>query len=147
MWCYIYVLNSAPMRVHAEFVYIIASDDIVYRELCRQYLLNMGCEQIFVAGTYDECMTMLEHRPDIVLLDELENQQETLRTLKAIKRKDPHIYVLNITTPGDEVNALEALRNGAFDFVIRGKNEEFHLQIMIKKIAHVLEYVHKKDDY
>jgi DNA-binding NtrC family response regulator len=135
------------MRRYEDFVYVVASDDVVYRELCRQYLLNMGCKRILVAGTYDECMTMLVHRPDIVLLDELENQQETLRTLKAVKRRDPNTYVLSITAPGEELHALEALKNGAFDFVMRGKNEEYHLQIMIKKIAHVLEFVHKKDDY
>jgi DNA-binding NtrC family response regulator len=105
----------------------------------------MGCKHLWIAGSYDECMASLAQRPDIVLLDEVENHQETIRTLKAIKRKDPHIYVLNITPPGEEIHALEALKNGAFDFVLRGENEEYHLQMMIKKIAHILEYVHRKD--
>ncbi len=135
------------MKSHANYTYVIVSDDVVYRELYQQYLLNMGCTHIHIASTYDECMNMLVHKPDILLLDELETQQETLRMLRAVKRKDPNIYAINITTQGNEEYALEALKNGAFDFVMKGKNEECHLQTMIKKVAHVVAYVHNKDDY
>ena len=127
-----------------ELSIFIIDDDPVCRELYKQYLLNMGVTRIALFDNGQQCINELTKKPDIILLDHQMSPMNGLDTLKKIKRFDPNIYLIYISGQRDMKVAIDALKYGAFDYVIKGDLEDELLGTIINKILNVMELVRRK---
>ena len=57
------------------------------------------------------------HRPDVVLLDHELPDQSGLEVLRQLKNADPLVEIVMLTGHGSVSLAVEAMREGAFNFV------------------------------
>jgi two-component system nitrogen regulation response regulator NtrX len=77
------------------------------------------------AGSGENAIAALEHeRSDLVILDVRLPGMDGIETLRRIKQDDPHQMVIMISGHGTIATAVEATREGAFDFLEKPISKE-----------------------
>lgn len=95
---------------------------------------------IFAYG--ENCLErMTEEKPDIVVLDFYlnaiqEKAQTGIEILKKAKELSPQSKIIMISGQEDMETALECIRNGAYDYIIKNERALQHLELSINKIRH-----------
>ncbi len=98
---------------------LIIEDEATLAKNIATYLKRAGYEAS-VASTGEEGLAQIETlRPDAVLLDYALPGIHGLDVLKRIKAIDPGIPVILMTGHGSELVAVEAMKAGAFDYLIK----------------------------
>ena len=103
---------------------LIIDDSEEDREVYRRYLSKQAQfdYEIIEAESAEEGLEELETLPDLILLDYLlpdSNGLEFIAELQSLKIKLPPIIML--TGEGNEAVAVEAMKNGVKDYLIKGK--------------------------
>jgi DNA-binding NtrC family response regulator len=117
---------------------IIDDDALVRRSL--QLLLETENYRIQVcesgkAGIED----LREFRPELVLLDLRLGDMDGLQVLRVIKQRDEQIQVIMLTAYGTIENTVQAMRDGAFDYVQKPFDNR-KLKELVKKALQVRQW-------
>jgi two-component system, NtrC family, nitrogen regulation response regulator GlnG len=87
---------------------------------CFRYLFPPSEVTLLTAATAAEGMRLVaERRPDVVTLDIGLPDMSGLDALRQIQKIDPRIPVILVTGHGTAATAIEAMRLGAFDYVLK----------------------------
>jgi DNA-binding NtrC family response regulator len=98
---------------------LLVDDDSAFRHVLGGELQRLGYATS-AAGTGEEAVRRVaECEPDIVLLDLRLPHMNGLEALKAIHEKAPAVEVIMLTGHGSIDTAIEAIRLGAFDYVVK----------------------------
>jgi DNA-binding NtrC family response regulator len=119
----------------------IVDDDIFCREMYAHHIKNLGYTDIVSFDNGQDCINHLTEEPDIILLDHRMEPLDGIELLKKIKRFNPDIYIVLISGQEDMQVAINALKYGAFDYIIKGGNDVEMITAILKKIANVMELV------
>ena len=124
---------------------LIVDDELIMRESLAGWLERDGHEVERVSSG-EECLELLkETRFDILLVDIKMEGMSGLDVLSHVKESDPDLDVVMITAYGSISTAIEAMKNGAYDYLLKPFDPE-ELGILIEKIinhqAHVFSEVH-----
>lgn len=130
--------NTSALKV------FIVDDDDICRELYCRYLVNMGFEDVRLFDNGQDCLNALTERPDIILLDHQMTPVDGLETLKKIKRFNPDIYLIFISGQENIQIAVNALKYGAFDYVMKGADNEAAIIAIIEKIITIRTLLSRK---
>lgn len=133
------------MTPKTDIKIFIVDDDSICRELCRRYLINMGFRNISLFNNGQDCIDQLGHKPDVILLDHNMPPMNGMETLKAIKKLNPDIFLIYISGQDNLEIAVDALKSGAFDYIIKGKGqEEQRLTEVMNNIMKIITYLSGK---
>lgn len=136
------------MLENVRFIYII-DDDPVQTEMIKDYL---GERYIFELKTFEngeEALPEIEKvKPEIVVLDyHLSSNNPSAKNgveiLKEIKQKSPTTKVVMFSGQ-DNINiALDSMRNGAYDYIIKGETAFNKMENTINRLGemHKLEAI------
>jgi DNA-binding NtrC family response regulator len=102
-----------------QFKFFIVDDDIFCANLYEQHLKNSNYTDITFFSNGKDCLDNLNLNPDIILLDHNMEHLTGFEVLKKIKRYNPNIYVIMISGQENIAIAVDALKYGAFDYVIK----------------------------
>lgn len=136
-----------------NFKILVVDDERDLRESLKQILTGMG-HHVLTAETGEEALHLLQEKvpekelektsetPDsihMVLLDVNMPGMSGLQVLREIRSRDPSITVLIITAHGNIRDAVEAMREGAYNYIEKPVQES-DLEALIQKAsdAHVL---------
>lgn len=124
-----------PSDVDKNRVAII-DDEVGMRYIIRQYL-DTGAYEIeeYSCGEefFDDLTRMAENFPEVVLLDlNIPDKMDGLAILKKIKKHLPAVEVIMLTAHGDTRNVVEAVRSGAFNYLLKPCSAE-ELQITVER--------------
>ena len=98
---------------------LLVDDDAVFRQVMANELTRLGY-QIEAAGTGEEAVRRITtSEPDVVLLDLRLPGMNGLDVLKAIHTSAPASEVIMLTGHGSIDTAIESIRMGAFDYVVK----------------------------
>jgi DNA-binding NtrC family response regulator len=117
--------------------FFIVDDDPFSRMLYRQHLLNLGYKDNMVFESGDACIDKLNLQPDIVLLDYDMRPYNGLQVLQIIKKYNPNIQLLIISSSRDAQVAADAIKYGAVDFIIKGEHD---IEMITSGINEILKY-------
>lgn len=98
---------------------------------------------VFAYG--ENCLDkMEEEKPDIVVLDYYlnairEDAQTGVEVLKKVKELSPNTIVIMISGQDDMETALECIRNGAYDYIIKNEKAMQRLELVINKVIYETE--------
>lgn len=134
-----------------QYTILIVDDSAEDRELYRRYLSQeiLFSYKIVETECGEDGLEELESiQPDLILLDYLLpdlDGLEFIEELKAKKRQIPPIIML--TGQGNEVVAVEAMKSGVKDYLIKGKLNPDNLTASIKNVLqqHYLESLLNKN--
>ncbi len=115
----------------------LVDDDLFSLNSYRQNLDNLGYINIslFLNGTI--CLNNLYKKPLVVFLDYNMDDLNGFEVLKKIKRYDPNIYVVIISAQESIKVAIDALKYGAFDYIIKGDNELEKMRDVLLRIKSI----------
>ena len=114
---------------------LVVDDELSMRELL-EFMLGKQGYRVLLAATGKEALTKIEKAHyDLLLCDIRLGDMTGLEVLKASKKKNPHTTVIMISAFSTTETAVEAMNQGAFDYVPKPfENEE-----LLQTIANALE--------
>jgi len=114
---------------------LIVDDEEQMRDLLSKVLDRNGY-QVSVAGDGEQALALLEKEPvDLVVTDVRMPGVSGLEALKAIKELNPEIVVIIMTAFGSIDQAVQAVKDGAYDYI----NKPFKIDEMLLTIEKALE--------
>jgi len=107
------------MKNHQSFKVFIVEDDVWYGSMLQHYLgLNPEYEIKRFESPRD-FFAALHENPDVVTLDYSLPDCDGAEVLKKIKEHNPDIRVIVISGQEDVATAINLLKNGAFDYIVK----------------------------
>jgi len=98
---------------------LLVDDEKDFVEMLGLRLEEIG-ERVTPAYSGRECLQVLEKKElDVVILDILMPGMDGIETLKEIKRKRPLVEVIMLTGHGTTESAVEGMKLGAFDYLLK----------------------------
>jgi DNA-binding response OmpR family regulator len=108
---------------------LIVDDEELIRENLRRDLLEMDYS-VETAASGEEAMTLLNNEYDLIVTDLIMAGLDGMEVLRQAKAKRPDAAVFILTGYGELDSAIEALRLGADDYLLKPYNhDEFVLRV------------------
>jgi DNA-binding NtrC family response regulator len=98
---------------------LVVDDELFVRELLLEFLGSQGYE-VDLADSGEKALELMQIKPaDVVLVDLKMPGMDGIQTLKEIKKAVPHALGIIMTGYPTIESSIEALRQGAHDYVIK----------------------------
>ncbi|MCM8800542.1 MAG: response regulator [Candidatus Omnitrophica bacterium] len=126
------------MEKNKESKILIVDDDNIVRDFLRKFLSSKGFTQLESASTGQEALKIIEEKKQnikLVLLDIRLPDINGVDLLRRIKEINKDIGVIMITAFADEEKAKEAMRLGAFDYIMKPFDLAYLQLSVLTKIA------------
>lgn len=112
---------------------LIVDDELIVRESLGGWLERDG-HKVDKAASGEEALERFKStRYDILLLDIKMEGMSGLEVLKKVKESDPDVSVVMITAYGSIPSAIEAMKNGAYEYLLKPFDPD-ELMVLIEKI-------------
>ena len=113
---------------------VVIDDDIHILELADLILAKRGY-QVFTAPTARIGMEIIATRlPELVLLDYMMPEMDGLTALREIRTRFPNTYVVMFTGKGNEEIAVELMKGGASEYILK----PFNNRDLVERLDNVL---------
>ncbi len=121
---------SGPPRI------LVVDDEQTVAEVLREYLVGEGYE-LAIARSGEEAVRVLpQARPDVILTDINMPGLSGLEVMRFAKELDPEVCVVVLTGHASTATAIDALRQGAYDYVTKPFGLEAVHKIVKAGLAH-----------
>ncbi len=122
------------MENQTQYKFFIIEDDIFSANIYEQCLVGMNHNDVTYYNNGTDCLKYLDQKPDIIFLDHnMENTNE-FEVLKKIKQYNTNIYVVMVSGQENIKTGIEALKHGAFDYIIKDHTVCDKMATVINKI-------------
>jgi DNA-binding NtrC family response regulator len=111
---------------------LIVDDDAASRRLLDVRLRALGCETILASDGQDALTAVQQEAPVLMLLDLQMPRMGGLELLRTLRREGFDFPVIVITAHGSIEAAVEAMKEGAYDFLPKPFDAQ-HLDIVVRK--------------
>lgn len=113
----------------------VVDDDEFCLNLYEQQLLSLGYADVFTFNNGQDCITALNESPEIIFLDYGMEDLDGVEVLKKIKATNSDIYVVFLSGQEDVSIAVDSLKFGAFEYIIKSNNDMLNIKIVLDKIG------------
>ncbi len=126
----------------------LVDDDVLCLNLYQQFLKQLGYNNVELFDNGNDCLDNLEVlHPNIIFLDYNMEGMNGIDVLKKIKEFDPTITVLFISGQENIEIAVNAMKHGALDYIIKSSLDPDRMKEIMEKVESVVpmaEPRHKK---
>ena len=112
------------MRQLNQLNIFIVDDDVFYQNCLQKLLVNLGCEKISAFSNGVQALSNIQENPDVVFLDHNMDIMSGYEVLNKIKRVNPNIHVIMVSSQEEISVAVNSLKHGAFDYIQKGADDE-----------------------
>ena len=98
---------------------LVIDDDRATLHLMRRTFSDTGVSVETARTAAEGLQIITDLRPDVVLLDVMLPDSSGIDVFQNIKRLDPRLPVIFITAGGTSDTAIEAVKGGAFDYLLK----------------------------
>ncbi|MEE4352403.1 MAG: sigma-54 dependent transcriptional regulator [Desulfatiglans sp.] len=113
---------------------LVVDDETAMRESLKDWLMEDGYEVGLAAGGEEAIALAREKSWEVVLLDLKMPGMDGLEVLKALKEIDPEAEILIMTAYATVDTAVQAMKEGAFDYLVKPFDPD-EVELLIKKIV------------
>jgi len=104
-----------------EIKIFLVDDDSFCLNLYQQFLVKLGYADVSCFNSGKDCLANLNHHPTIIFLDYNMEEMNGIDVLQSIKSFDDSINVVFISGQESVEVAVDALKYGAFDYIVKSK--------------------------
>jgi len=127
------------MEPTKNFKIFLVDDESYCLHLYKQYFNNLGYDDVTSFNNGPDCLNYLTRQPDVIFLDYGMDDISGIDVLKKIKRFNPDIFVVFLSGQENIDTAVNALKFGAFDYIVKGTGDMLKLTKVLNKINDVKE--------
>src|SRR6266576_4777822 len=125
------------MRMESKIVtagtrVLIVDDDAASRRLLDVRLRALGCVVTEASNGQQALSEVSKEEPDLVLLDLQMPRMGGIEVLRALRREEIDVPTIVITAHGSIETAVEAMKEGAYDFITKPIDAN-HFDIVVRK--------------
>jgi len=133
------LITPTPQMERANFLnLLIVDDERSIREACREIAQSLGFSA-HVADSAEQTYRMLDRQSfDAVLLDLRLPGAGGLDALRRIKERRPEAVVIVVTGYGTVQSAVQAMKNGAYDYVTKPFSVD-ELKLLLERVSNHLK--------
>ena len=113
---------------------LVVDDEVAMRESLNDWLLEDGYEVGLAAGGEEAIIMAGEKSWEVILLDLKMPGMDGIETLKRIKEISPEVEILMMTAYATVDTAVQAMKEGAYDYLVKPFDPD-EIEIQIKKIV------------
>ena len=96
---------------------LVVDDEAIIRDSLRDWLIDVG-HQVFAAENGHQALQIIQkEKPEIVITDLVMPGIDGLELLRRAKQISPDVQVIIITAYGSVPTAIQAMREGAYDYI------------------------------
>ncbi len=117
---------------------LVVDDEPDAVELLQEFLTNKGYEVITASSGEEALRKVKEERPHLILLDVRMPGMNGLDVLRQVRQFDQEIGVIMVTAVNEEETGREALKLGAFDYIVKPLNFEYLERSLWYKVTTML---------
>ena len=129
------MLKSSFMKtLNAKRIFIV-DDDPYWLALLTQLLTALGYDNIHPFSNGNECLKNLHLNPAIVFLDYQMEEMDGLKVLQKVKEYYPGINVVFCTANEDLEVAIDAMKFGSFDYLLKSNASQKSVNEVITAMA------------
>src|SRR5262245_47154 len=111
--------KSTPFMKTLSGSILVADDDADIRDILSETLNSLGC-RVITAANGQQCLDKVDKEgPELMFLDIEMPGKNGLDVLKELKQRGNNVAVIMITAYGTIERAVQAMREGAFDFITK----------------------------
>ena len=112
---------------------LVVDDDPASRRMLEVRLRALGCE-VAMAADGQEALTAVESQtpPTLMLLDLRMPRLDGMELLRKLRKSGADFPIIVITAHGSVETAVEAMKEGAYDFLLKPFDPK-HLEIVVRK--------------
>jgi DNA-binding NtrC family response regulator len=131
--------TTSPQIQPANFLNILIIDDErAIREACREVAASLGYSA-YIADSAEQAYRSLDAQNfDAVLLDLRLPGAGGIDALRRIKERRPEAVVIVVTGYGTVQSAVQAMKNGAYDYVTKPFSVD-ELKLLLERVANHLK--------
>jgi len=129
------------MKTNAALKIYVVDDDTFSLHKYEQLLRNLGYSDITLFNNGQACIENLAQQPDIIFLDQEMEKLNGVEVLKKIKQFNTDIYVVFVSGQEDVQTAVNSLKYGAFDYIVKDDNDTGRIEQVLFRIRDVMELV------
>jgi two-component system, NtrC family, response regulator AtoC len=111
---------------------LIVDDDAASRELLETRLGALSCDVAMAADGREALAAIRLEAPSVVLLDLQMPGMNGMEVLRTLRQDGMNVPVIVITAHGSIESAVEAMKEGAYDFILKPFDPK-HLEIVVRK--------------
>ena len=116
-------------------IYVADDEPMILSALVKR--LSQGQHQVQAFKSGDELLSALEkHIPDLIFLDVKMPGRTGIETLAAIRKKTHDAVVIMLTAYGTVEEAVEAMKLGAYDFLIKTLDLALVEPVVVRALEH-----------
>jgi two-component system response regulator AtoC len=131
------------MKNHRTFKVFIVEDDVWYGSMLEHYLSLNPEYEVRRFEAPGEFFAQLHEVPDVVTLDYSLPDCDGSEVLKKIKEQNPDIRVIIISGQEDVATAINLLKNGAFDYIVKDDDTKERLWNSILHLREISNLKHE----
>lgn len=123
----------------------LVDDDVLCLNLYQQFLKQLGYNNVEMYDNGNDCLDSLEeHHPDVIFLDYNMEGMNGIDVLKKIKEFNPNITVLFISGQENIEIAVNAMKHGALDYIIKASLNPERMKEIMEKVESTVPMVEAK---
>jgi DNA-binding NtrC family response regulator len=120
-------------KINSHYKIFIVEDNELYAQVLKKQLVNDQFQvKVFYNGR--DCIANLAEKPDIVTLDYTLPDMTGHQVLKEIQQKLPDTHVIVISAQENINTAIELMKSGAYDYIMKAPDTREKLSNIIKNI-------------
>lgn len=134
-----------------KFKIFLVDDDHMFIKILRKALSGNAQLDILCFNTGEECLKNIQekqNKPDVVVLDYyldtgVVTAMNGVDVLKKIKKSSPDTEVIMLSSQDNMDVTLSTLKNGAYDYVIKGESSFLKVENLIRHITNSISAINK----
>ncbi len=113
----------------------LVDDDPFSLHSYQEQLKNFGFERISVMTSGEECLRKMEEKPEVIFIDHHMDDMNGLELLQKLKHYYPEVKLVIVSGRQCVRTAVNALKSGAYDYILKGDEE-------VKRMRHIIKQVY-----
>ena len=116
-----------------QYKIFVVEDNTLYAQVLKKQLVDEHY-QVKVFHTGNDCISCLHEKPDVITLDYTLPDLNGHEVLRKVQKELPDTHVIVISAQEDITTAIELMKNGAYDYVMKAPDTRERLSNIIKNI-------------
>jgi DNA-binding NtrC family response regulator len=122
-----------------KYKIFIVDDSTLFLKVLNSALSVNEDYEIKLITTGRECVELLREKPDIITLDYTLPDMNGKEVLERINALSPDTHVIVVSGQSDITTAIDLLKKGAYDYIVKGVDTREKIEISIRKIIETLK--------